>query len=177
MEGVSDGSDLNGRNSGVPGTHFRKILIFLVLVINVGCDQLSKRMVRRSVDLHEQISVIPGLLTLTKVENTGAFLSLGDALPATPKLVLLVGLPTLMLMFAFLYLFTNKHLTIVKAFSMACIVGGGAGNIYDRVVHGSVTDFLHIDFKVFETGIFNLADLSIMTGAVIILVDLLFNRE
>lgn len=174
MEGLSGGTDSNG---GKRNHYFRPALIFLVLAVNVGCDRISKRMVRESVDFHEQINIIPDFITLTKVENTGAFLSLGDALPPMAKLVLLVALPLLMLMFAFLYLFANKDLSIPKAVAMACIVGGGAGNIYDRVIHGSVTDFLHIDFRIFETGVFNLADVSIMAGAAIILLDLLFKRE
>lgn len=176
-KGLNESSVSNGGRSGLRSHYLRTGLIFLVLVTSVGCDQISKRMVRQSVDFHEQINIIPDFLTLTKVENTGAFLSLGDGLPPTPKLILLVGLPSLMLMFAFLYLFTNRHLSIIKAVSMACIVGGGVGNIYDRVIHGSVTDFLHLDFRIFETGVFNLADVSIMTGAAIILLDLLFNRE
>lgn len=176
-EGFSADGGSNGRGSGLRNDYFRAGLIFLVLATNVGCDQISKKMVRQSVDFHEEINLIPDFLTLTKVENTGAFLSLGEALPPTPKLILLVGLPSLMLMFAFLYLFTARYLSMIKTVSMACIVGGGVGNIYDRVIHGSVTDFLHLDFRIFETGIFNLADVSIMTGAVIILMDILVNRE
>ena len=46
-----------------------------------------------------------------------------------------------------------------------CIIGGGIANVYDRIVYGSVTDFLHLDFGGFlRTGIFNLADVSVMVG-------------
>ena len=51
------------------------------------------------------------------------------------------------------------------------MVGGGIGNIYDRLIHGSVTDFLHLDFGLFQTEIFNMADVSIMVGMLTILVD------
>ena len=50
------------------------------------------------------------------------------------------------------------------------VLGGGIGNMYDRIIHGSVTDFLHIDFVIFQTGIFNMADVSIMTGMFLILI-------
>jgi len=43
--------------------------------------------------------------------------------------------------------------------------------LYDRVMHGSVTDFMHIDFIIFQTGIFNVADMSIMAGMFIIIID------
>jgi len=46
-----------------------------------------------------------------------------------------------------------------------CIIGGGIANVYDRIVYGSVTDFLHLDFGgMLRTGIFNLADVSVMVG-------------
>jgi len=51
------------------------------------------------------------------------------------------------------------------------IIGGGFGNIYDRIVHGSVTDFMHINFVIFQTGVFNVADMSIMAGMFIILIQ------
>jgi signal peptidase II len=57
------------------------------------------------------------------------------------------------------------------------VIGGGIGNVFDRIVYGSVTDFLHINFGFFQTGIFNLADLSIMTGVFIILLQSLFKRK
>ena len=52
---------------------------------------------------------------------------------------------------------------------MSFAIGGGIGNIYDRLVHGSVTDFMHINFGLFQTGIFNMADVSITTGMFIFL--------
>ncbi len=50
------------------------------------------------------------------------------------------------------------------AIPFAFIIGGGIGNLYDRILYGSVTDFLHMDFQLFRTGIFNMADVSIMIG-------------
>ncbi|MFA6946987.1 MAG: signal peptidase II [Pedobacter sp.] len=58
------------------------------------------------------------------------------------------------------------------------VIGGGIGNLYDRIVHGSVTDFLHLDLGVFQTGIFNMADVSIMLGMVLILSgSVLFSKD
>ena len=53
----------------------------------------------------------------------------------------------------------------VSMVGFCCIIGGGLANLYDRVLYGQVTDFFHIDLGgVFKTGIFNLADVSVMTG-------------
>ena len=52
------------------------------------------------------------------------------------------------------------------------IIGGGIGNIFDRIWHGSVTDFIYIEYQPFHTGVFNVADLSITTGALLIIIGL-----
>ena len=57
------------------------------------------------------------------------------------------------------------------------LIGGGIGNIYDRIVYGSVTDFLHMDFVLFKTGIFNMADVSIMTGIGLLLLQTLLAKK
>ena len=71
----------------------------------------------------------------------------------------------------FLYLMRNKNLSNMTILGSCFIVGGGMGNIYDRIIYGSVTDFLHIDFVIFETAIFNMADVSIMTGVFALVVE------
>ena len=59
-----------------------------------------------------------------------------------------------------------------------CIVGGGIANVFDRFMYGSVTDFLHIDLGgVFRTGIFNIADLSVTTGMIMILLASFLYRK
>jgi signal peptidase II len=154
----------------------RTLIILTILSSNIGCDQISKNIVRQQVDYNEQVSLINNFLTLTKIENTGAFLSLGQSLPQPIKSLLLTILPLLVLGLAFIYLLTKKNLSNLTIIAICFIVGGGIGNIYDRLIYGSVTDFLHIDFIIFQTGIFNMADVSIMTGTFIVLFESYFNR-
>lgn len=140
------------------------IAVLFVLVANIGCDQISKNIVRQKVDYYENISLISSYFTLTKVENTGAFLSVGSALPETLKFILLSGIPVLALAFGVGYMFLRKNISKMSMLALSFAIGGGIGNIYDRIVHGSVTDFLHINLGVVQTGIFNMADVSIMVG-------------
>ena len=56
------------------------------------------------------------------------------------------------------------------------VIGGGAGNLYDRIRFGSVTDFVHVNFGLFQTGIFNMADVSIMMGMGVILMDIYLKK-
>jgi len=115
-------------------------------------------------------------MTLTRVENTGAFLSTGHDLPQPLKLLLLTILPALVLGLGFVFVLTKKNLSNVMTLGVCFVVGGGIGNIYDRIRIGSVTDFLHLDFVLFQTGIFNMADVSIMCGMALIIIDSYFKR-
>ena len=114
--------------------------------------------------LRRQIRFGFGDGVLTKVENSGAFLSLGDSLPLLSKQILLFLLPSAALLIMLFWLMLHIDMQKRMLFALSCIIGGGAGNIYDRIVYGSVTDFLYIHYGLFKTGIFNAADVSIMFG-------------
>jgi signal peptidase II len=155
----------------------RWVVILAILVANVSCDQISKSVVRQRVLDYQEISVIKNFVTLTKVENAGAFLSLGNSLPDTVRFILLTILPLIVLGFGVGFLFLRSDLTKSQLVGFTFVLGGGIGNIYDRLVHGTVTDFLHINLGIVQTGIFNMADVSIMTGVFIVLLDPLVSRK
>jgi lipoprotein signal peptidase len=155
----------------------KNFFIVLVVVINIGCDQVSKKMVRENVRPEQTIQLIRNHVTITNVENTGAFLSAGDNLPKATKNILLALLPVIALALGMVFIFSNHQLSKFTVAGICFVIGGGIGNVLDRIVYGSVTDFLHIDFGIFQTGIFNLADMSIMTGAALLLTQLLFFRK
>ncbi|GAB5465635.1 MAG: signal peptidase II [Candidatus Kapaibacteriales bacterium] len=141
------------------------------ILLNIGCDQATKEIARNHIDYDQKITVIEDVFSLMRVENTGAFLSLGSELGSYSKCILLNILPLLVLCIFLVYVLFNKEFSLNKALTISFIVGGGFGNLYDRIIYGSVTDFMHIDFYLFETGIFNMADLSIVIGLVWFLID------
>jgi len=148
---------------------FRNLMIVFILVLNFSCDQITKTIVRKTVAEYEIIPLIDGYLTLTKVENTGAFLSAGSSLPYFIRLLVLTLLPIVFLSYGLYLIIRKKDLPQILIIAWCFVIGGGIGNLYDRIVHGSVTDFLHLDLGLFQTGIFNMADVSIMTGMFIII--------
>lgn len=154
----------------------RIILILTILVLTFGCDQVTKSIVRKNVNENQIIRIIGDNLIMTKVENKGAFLSVGDNLPDFLREILLTYVPILVLLLALAYLITNRDQPLIIVIAISFVVGGGFGNIFDRLVHGSVTDFLHMDFYLFRTGIFNAADMSIMTGSFLLLYHYLVNQ-
>ncbi|KQM74862.1 signal peptidase II [Pedobacter sp. Leaf216] len=152
--------------------HFKSLrwsVLLLLLTLNFGCDQISKNIVRTEISDYEHISIIKDRFTLTKVENSGAFLSLGDNMPYIFRIIILTGLPLLFLAYGLYFLFAKPNLPASMQIAICFLIGGGIGNLYDRIVHGSVTDFMHLDLYLFQTGVFNFADISIMIGVGILL--------
>ncbi|TDG37870.1 signal peptidase II [Pedobacter changchengzhani] len=150
----------------------RRIVLLLVFIfIAIGFDQVSKIIVRNKLNYNEQISVIKDRFILVKIENSGAFLSLGDGMPTILKFIVLSGLPLIALGYGLYYLYSRYKQPIATQIALCFVIGGGVGNLYDRIMYGSVTDFMHLDFYLFRTGIFNFADVFIMIGIGILLLQ------
>ena len=155
----------------------KTILILSIVIINIGCDQVSKKIVRQNINPYQTIHLLSNHLTLTRVENTGAFLSTGDSLPKTAKNILLSLLPLIAIALGLIFILSKQNISNGMLAGFCFVIGGGIGNIFDRIMRGSVTDFLHVKLGGFQTGIFNMADMSIMIGVAIILIQSFFRKK
>ncbi len=125
-----------------------------------------------------QINVIKDYFQLIWVENKGAFLGMGSDMDPTLKFIFLLILPTLVLIYVIYYIVKTKELDRSSLIAFCCIIGGGIANVFDRIVYGEVTDFFFINLGgIFKTGIFNVADFSVTTGMILLLLSGLFNRD
>ena len=150
----------------------RHILITLIVLLSISIDQISKIWVRNNFESYNETSIIGDIFTLIKVENTGAFLGMGSELSEIPRVFLLIILPVVVLISITIYTYIDKTLDKISIIGFSLIIGGGVANIFDRIVYGSVTDFLYINLGgIFKTGIFNIADLSVTTGMILILIS------
>jgi signal peptidase II len=150
----------------------RNLLITIIVFLSIVLDQISKIWVRNNFDSYIENSIIGDVFKLIKVENTGAFLGMGSELSETLRILLLIILPIIVLISITIYTYIDKTLDKISIIGFSLIIGGGIGNIFDRIVYGSVTDFLYLDFGgIFKTGIFNIADLSVTTGMILILIS------
>ena len=150
----------------------RNLSIVLIIIANIVADQISKIYVRNSMTegIRGKINVIGDYFQLIWVENTGAFLGMGSDMNPTLKLIFLLILPTLVLAYVIYYIIKTKELDRLSVIAFSCIVGGGIANVFDRIVLGSVTDFFFIDLGgVFKTGIFNVADMSVTLGMIVLI--------
>jgi len=149
----------------------RSIYIILVIVLTVIVDQISKILVRANINPDEQIQLIGEYFIMMNVENEGAFLGMGSDLNETLRIILLLILPILVLGFVLRYIIKDKTLDNWSLFAFSSIIGGGIANVFDRIAYGSVTDFFYIKLTdVLRTGIFNMADLSVTTGMIILVI-------
>lgn len=149
----------------------RTLSIVLLIVANVAIDQISKFIVRAKIAQNEVIELVGNTFIMTKVENSGAFLGMGSDLSPVLKWILLLILPVIVLSGVIYYIITNKTLDRLSLIAFCCIVGGGIANVFDRFMYGSVTDFFHIDLGgVFRTGIFNVADMSVSFGMILLVI-------
>lgn len=155
----------------------RSIFIFAVIIITIVADQISKVVVRDTITLRtstdpgERIPVLGDALVLMNVENTGAFLGMGSELNVPVKIILLLILPVVVLGFVLRHILKDKSIDKSSLFAFSSIIGGGISNVFDRIAFKKVTDFLYIELSEhIHTGIFNLADLAVTTGMIILII-------
>jgi signal peptidase II len=145
----------------------RLTFLAVVLIACVGCDQLTKVVATRTLGREpEQVHSYWGdMLRLQYALNPGAFLGLGKSLsPSQRFAVLTMTNGVAMLVLAF-FLLKKWSLPRVNYIAGALILGGGIGNLIDRVrLEGLVIDFLNVGIGPVRTGIFNIADMAIMAG-------------
>lgn len=142
-------------------------------VYSVACvwliiDQLVKLIVRSKVSLLEEISVIPGFFSIFYIENKGAAFSFFSG--AT---IVLIVLSILVLAFLHYYVLTEEKMTKWRVFGLGIVIGGVVGNLIDRIMYGAVIDYLSFDIFGYEFPVFNIADIGITVGFVILAINIL----
>jgi signal peptidase II len=149
----------------------RPFALLFVLLCCVGCDQATKALAGQHLAQSASLEVGNRLLLLAYAENPGAFMGLGAALPAGVRFwVLTVGV-LLLLAGALIYVGRRAHrLSLLNTVSVALIMGGGLSNWLDRLLNeGRVIDFMQLGVGMLRTGVFNVADMAISTGVVLLL--------
>jgi signal peptidase II len=149
----------------------RSAFNFITIIITIALDQISKVLVRSYVEAGSSSPIIGNYFQLMNVENEGAFLGMGSELNDTLRIILLLVLPVVVLGLVLRYILIDKKLDKWSLFAFSMIIGGGIANVFDRIAFGSVTDFLYIKLTdLLRTGIFNIADLAVTTGMIILVI-------
>jgi signal peptidase II len=154
----------------------RGVHIFLALLV-ILVDRWTKRLVAARIGLYSHIQVIPRFLQITHTENTGAAFSLFADSPAHWKTSLLVGFSAIAIVIVAVLLWEQARPMGITGVALSLILGGAAGNLWDRVMSGRVVDFLLVYHKSYQWPVFNLADSSIVIGAALLVIDILFAKS
>jgi len=150
---------------------FRIGVLSLVVVAVVGCDQSSKLIARSCLQDEAPVELVRGVVRLSVIENTGAFLSLGAEMPEAARAVLFGFAVGGGLAAGLVYLVFAAGLGRSSLVAGALVIAGGLGNLIDRVLRsGAVTDFITIGLGRWRTGVFNLADVAIVAGVAALVV-------
>lgn len=141
-------------------------MYYLLILVIILADQAAKYLVRMEMTLNQSIPLINGVFDLTYIHNYGAAFSILEG-----KQFLLIGITFLAVAAITVYIVRKRktaHFTLLLGLSM--IVGGGCGNLIDRILQGYVVDFLNIRFWP----IFNLADMAVVSGCLLLMIYLLW---
>jgi signal peptidase II len=150
----------------------RRLEIWLPILI-VAVDQLTKAVVRAMVPLHESVTIVPGFMDFTHVRNTGAAFGILNLAEFPFKTVLIAVIATAALIGVGIYAASLAHHQLVARIGLALIIGGAAGNLLDRIVAGSVVDFVDVYWRSYHFWAFNVADSAISIGVAIMILDML----
>jgi signal peptidase II len=145
-------------------------LVVLILVSCTGCDRVTKNMAREWLAPSPPISVLNGFIRFEYVENQGALLGLGSNMPREVRFVLFVILACAGLVLTLVFIARAQSWGLRPLIGLSLVAGGGVGNLVDRIINkGAVTDFVRVGIGPVRTGIFNVADVVIVAGVVMIL--------
>jgi signal peptidase II len=138
-------------------------------------DRVTKWYIQHSLSPFGHIPVIPDLLRIVHVENPGAaFGFLAEGNPALRALILIgVSFLVMCLVLAALWMRTVTDESLINFLALGSILGGAGGNLYDRIVHGTVTDFIEVFHGAWSFPAFNVADSAITVGAACLLLHTL----
>lgn len=143
----------------------RGIAVLLTAVLLFALDQISKLFVLVYLVPLERVTVIPGLLELSYLENTGAAFGL---FKNQIWLVVAVTLAAVAAITALLFRYQGH--TFFTYAASALLIAGGLGNLLDRILYGFVVDFIHVLFFPY---IFNFADCCVTVGACLFVIHVL----
>lgn len=155
-----------------------RFLYFTLSAVVILCDRLTKFVVARRIELNfGSVQVIPNFFSITHVENAGAAFSLFADWSPRVRIPMLVGFSSLAMIVVCYLLWSSAQRFTWSGLALSFILGGAIGNLYDRILYGRVTDFLHFYIGTHLWPDFNLADSAIVCGACLLSIDLLFGSN
>lgn len=149
-----------------------RLLPLVIAAAVVAADRATKLAIQAHFSGFDVVNVVPGWLRIIYTTNPGAaFGMLASGSPVLRSIVL-IGISSLVLAFVAAALWRPGSVQPLSTrLGLSLILGGAFGNLYDRVVHGTVTDFIEVYHGSWSFPAFNVADSAITVGAILLLWD------
>ena len=148
----------------------RSALLCLLLAATAGCDRVTKHLAMTNLAGMPGQSFLGDTIRLDYHENPGGFLSTGATWRPEIRAIVFQVFNALALLATGFLAVRNQWSRWAKA-GLIMFLAGGISNLVDRIVMGRVIDFLNVGIGPFRTGIFNVADVAIMAGIALLLVE------
>lgn len=147
--------------------------IYRIMCILLVIDQIIKIVIRYSINEYQEIKVIKNFFSITYVQNTGAAFSI-----MKDATIILILLSIIFIIVLNNYIKKQEsNFTKIDIISYGLIMGGVYGNLIDRIIHRKVTDYLSFNIFNYSFPIFNFADICIVIGAILIVIDIIFLKN
>lgn len=174
---VDHGAD-GGESPPVRDVPRKLAYLIVALVVSFGVDQATKAWVASSVDVAAAgVPVVDGFFYITHMRNSGTALGFFQDLPVEIRRI---GFSLLAVAAGWVVVVFYRGLAPsdrVNGLAVGCLVGGGLGNLVDRLTRGEVIDFLHFRlFGPWSFPDFNFADVFIIVGVAMLLIELLVSE-
>jgi signal peptidase II len=140
-------------------------------------DRASKWMVERYVSFSDDYRVIPGLFDIVRSQNRGVAFGIGNDATASWLTLVLAAVSLAAVGLVAGVIWKGQRMERLTLWGLTCILGGAAGNVFDRLASGQVTDFLELYIGQYHWPTFNVADSAIVIGSGLFLIDALRSKR
>ena len=147
-----------------------RLVLLVAIGATIGCDRVTKHIAATTLAEEPGRSFLADTVRLEYAENTGAFLSLGADWPR-PVRTAVFGVSNAVVLVALAVVAARRRWPRLALVGVALFVAGGASNLIDRITYGMVIDFMNVGVGSLRTGIFNVADVAIMLGVGMLVVE------
>lgn len=140
-------------------------------------DRLTKLIIESRVSFFDTYKVIPGFFDIVHSQNRGVAFGMFNDSTSEWRTTLLVIASVAAVVMVSVMLWNAKKLDRYSLWGFALILGGAAGNVFDRIMWGRVTDFLLFYIGAYQWPTFNMADSAIVVGSGLLILDLLRQKR
>lgn len=140
--------------------------IYLIGFIVLLIDQLVKLIIKNALSLNQEVIVIKNFFSIHYLQNEGAAFSIFQN-----KTLFLILTALICLVILIIYIQKENNLNKISTISLGLLLAGISGNLIDRLIYKNVIDFLSFTIFNYDFAVFNIADIAITTGALLLLIN------